>query len=250
LADLTVVDKAQIVRIYSADLLGCCALHGAVVARKETLNMKQVRLFALAGIVLCCLSTPCLSADMTGRAYVGTALGTFTFISNDYMNGKALDSEAQPRLYGQMEFGYVFKPYLAGTASAGFGWEAYSFDENRLVTIVPANIGAEFRWGTGKYVPRVGAGLGVYHWSVLEDRKVLKDPITRETLRRNDVGIYGLLGLDYFATPSIAVSLGVEGHRIFSKDTEDFPSGYAFNDDLVMLKVGLKYFFSTQRKRM
>jgi opacity protein-like surface antigen len=221
---------------------------GPLSLERRTQNMKQVRSFAIAGIILCCLSTPCLSADVTGRAGIGTALGSFTFISDEYMNGNALDSKVYPRLYGQMWFGYAFKPYLAATASAGFGWTAYSFDHNRLVTVVPVNFGAEYRLGTGKYVPRAGAGFGVYHWSVLEDRRVLKDAVTREVLRRNDIGIYGLVGLDYFATPNIAVSVDVEGHRIFSKDTEDFPSGYGYNDDMAMVKVGVKYFFSTQRK--
>ena len=210
--------------------------------------MKQVRLFAIAGIVLCCLSTPCLSADVTGRASISTALGSFTFISDEYMNGNALDSNAKPRLYGQMGFGYEFRPYLAATASAGFGWEAYSFDENRLVTIVPGIVGAEYRLGTGRYVPRVGAGIGLYHWTVLEDRRVLKDAVTRKPLMRNDFGIYGLIGLDYFAAPNIAASLEVEGHRIFSEDKTSFPSGYSLNDDVLMVKVGVKYFFSTQRK--
>jgi hypothetical protein len=210
--------------------------------------MKQVRLFAIAGIVLCCLSTPCLSADVTGRASITSALGTFTFISDEYMNGNALDGNAQPRFYGQMGFGYAFKPYLAAAANAGFGWEAYSFSEDRLVTIVPVTVGAEYRLGTGKYVPRAGAGIGLYHWSVLEDRRVLKDAVTRDPLTRTDFGIYGLVGVDYFAIPNIAVSLDVEGHRIFSEDEEAFPSGYALNDDMLMLKLGVKYFFGTQSK--
>jgi hypothetical protein len=210
--------------------------------------MKQVRLFAIAGVVLCCLSTPCLSADVTGRASIGSALGSLTFISDEYMNGNALDSRAEPRLYGQIQFSYGFKPYLAATASAGFGWEAYSFDDNRLVTLVPVNVGAEYRLGTGRYVPRVGAGIGVYQWTVLEDRRVLKDAITRQPLRRDDVGIYGLIGVDYFAIPSIAVSLDVEGHRIFSKDTRAFPAGYALNDDVLMAKLGVKYFFNPRKK--
>jgi hypothetical protein len=77
---------------------------------------------------------------------------------------------------------------------------------------------------------------------------VLKDAITREPLKHNDFGIYGLVGVDYFAVPSIAVSLDVEGHRIFSEDKTDFPSGYGLNDDVLIIKVGVKYFFSTQRK--
>ena len=210
--------------------------------------MKQVRLFAIAGIVLCCLSTPCLSADVTGRASISGTLGTFTFISDEYMNGNALNSNAEPRFYGQLGFGYAFKPYLAAAASAGFGWEAYSFSQDRLVTIVPVTVGAEYRLGTGKYVPRAGAGFGLYHWSVLEDRRVLKDAVTREQLMRSDFGVYGLIGVDYFATPKIADSFDVEGHRIFSADEKDFPSGYGLNDDMLMLKVGVKYFFSSQRK--
>ncbi|MBN1504270.1 MAG: hypothetical protein JW952_04325 [Candidatus Eisenbacteria bacterium] len=210
--------------------------------------MKPVRSFAIAGIVLCCLSTPCLSADVTGRAFIGSSLGTFTFISDEYMNGNALDSDVKPRLYGQMGFGYAFKPYLVASTHAGFGWTAYSFDEDRLVTVVPITVGAEYRLGTGRYVPRAGAGIGLYHWTVLHDRRVLKDAVTREELRRNDFGIYGLVGVDYFATPSIAVSFDVSGHRVFSEDEDAFRAGYALNDDILMFRVGIKYFFSSQKK--
>lgn len=221
---------------------------GPVSLERRISNMKPVRSFAIAGIVLCCLSTPCLSADVTGRAFIGSSLGTFTFISDEYMNGNALDSDVKPRLYGQMGFGYAFKPYLVASTHAGFGWTAYSFDEDRLVTVVPITVGAEYRLGTGRYVPRAGAGIGLYHWTVLHDRRVLKDAVTREELRRNDFGIYGLVGVDYFATPSIAVSFDVSGHRVFSEDEDAFRAGYALNDDILMFRVGIKYFFSSQKK--
>ena len=221
---------------------------GPLSLERRTQNMKQVRLFAIAGIVFCCLSTPCLSADVTGRAFITSAVGTLTFISDEYMNGNALDSSVKPRFYGQMGFGYAFKPYLAATANAGFGWEAYSFDDDRLVTMVPVAVGAEYRLGTGKYVPRAGAGFGLYHWSVLQDRRVLKDAVTREELTRNDFGVYGLVGVDYFAVPSISVSFDVTGHRIFSADEDAFPSGYGLNDDMLMFRVGVRYYFSSQKK--
>jgi hypothetical protein len=205
---------------------------GAVSLERRSTSMKQARLFAFAGIVLCCLTTPCLSADVTGRAFMSTALGTFTFISDEYMNGNAFNSSVNPRLYGQVGFGYSFKSYLAAVANAGFGWTAYSFDADRLVTEVPVTVGAEYRLGTGKYVPRAGAGFGLYHWTVLQDRRVLKDAVTREELIRNDFGIYGLVGLDYFAVPNISVTADVSGHRVFSADEKDFPSGYGLNDDI------------------
>jgi hypothetical protein len=210
--------------------------------------MKHVRLIAIVGIVLCCVSTPSPAADVTGRACINTSFGTLVFISDEYMNGNALDSGTKPRLYGQVGFGYVFKPYLAGGVTAGFGWEAYSFDEDRVVTIAPVTVGAEYRLGKGKYVPRAGAGIGLYHWSVLQDRRVLKDAITREELRRSNFGIYGLIGVDYFALPSLAITFDAVGHRIFSEDKAAFPSGYALNDDVLMIKAGVKYFFSSQKK--
>jgi hypothetical protein len=210
--------------------------------------MKQVRLFAIAGIVLCCLSTPCLSADVTGRAFISSSLGSFMFMSDEYMNGNALDSGTRPRLYGEAGFGYVFKPYLAATMTAGFGWEAYSFDDDRVVTVAPVTVGAEYRLWTGKYVPRAGAGIGLYHWSVLQDRRVLKDAVTREELKRSDFGGYMLAGVDYFALPNIAVSLDLVGHHIFSEDEDAFPSGYSLNDDMLMLKASVKYYFSSQEK--
>ncbi len=213
--------------------------------------MKEVRLFAVAGIVLCvlcCLSIPCYSADVTDRASMSFSAGTLFFISDEYMNGNAFDSDRKPRFYGNMTFGYVLKPYLAATLTAGYGWQGYSYDDMMVCTVAPVTVGAEYRYGKGKYVPRAGAGFGMYYWAVLYDRKVMKDPVTREELKRGNFGGYVMGGLDYFAMPKVAISLEVTGHRVFSKDLDAFPSGFAYNDDALIITTGIKYFFGPQRK--
>jgi hypothetical protein len=209
--------------------------------------MKQARLFVIAGIVLCCFSTPCFAADVTGRAYVDASFGTLFFISDDYMNGSAFDASIKPRLFGNLGFGYVFKPYLAASMAIGFGWQAYSHDDMLVSTVAPVTIGAEYRLGTGKYVPKAGVGLGLYQWSVLYDREISRDPITREERRRTDFGGYMMGGVDYFARPNVVVSLEGVGHRIFSEDTDAFVVGYGFKEDVLMITMSLKYFFATQK---
>ncbi|UCF78519.1 MAG: hypothetical protein JSW03_10635 [Candidatus Eiseniibacteriota bacterium] len=211
--------------------------------------MKSVRFLVIAGLLFFSLYGQCFPADVTGRAFMTGGAGTLIFIGDDYMTGSALDSQRKIRLYGDVGFGYVFKPYLAATVGAGFGWQAYSFDDLRVATTAPLTVGAEYRHHFGKYMPRVGAGLGWYIWSVLDDRKVMKDPITREELKRGNVGAYMSAGLDYFVRPTIAVCWDAVGHYVLSEDKDAFPSGYALNEQVLVLRMGIRYYFSPEEKR-
>jgi hypothetical protein len=212
--------------------------------------MKLVRFVAIAGLLLSLLCGTSFSADVTGRAFMSGSVGTMLFISDDQMNGSAIwmngteiHSGVRPRFYGDLSFGYVFKPYLAASVSAGYGWEAYDFDDMRVTTAKPVTVGVEYRYGTRKYVPRAGFGVGYYVWSVLDDRKVMEDPITKEKRRRGNAGGYVMAGVDYFVRPNISLSWDVVGHHVFAKDTEAFPSGYAYDKDILAIKLGLKYYF-------
>lgn len=188
------------------------------------------------------------SADVTGRGFMGGAAGTVLFIGDDYMTGMMFDSARKPRLYGDVGFGYVVKPYLSASVMLGFGWQGYEFDGDRVATATPVTVGVEYRYGTRKYVPRVGVGVGYYVWSVLHDREVMKDPITREQLKRGNVGAYMLAGVDYFVRPTIAVCWDVVGHYVLSEDLDAFPSGYGFNEQILVIKMGIRYYFSPPRK--
>jgi len=217
--------------------------------------MKLVPFVATAGLMLSLLCGTSFSADVTGRAFMGGSVGTMLFISDDQMNGSAIwvggtkaNSGVKPRFYGDISFGYAFKPYLSALISGGYGWEAYNFDDMRITTAKPVTVGVEYRYGTRAYVPKAGVGVGYYVWSVLEDRKVMKDPSTREELRRGNVGGYVMAGIDYFVRPNVSFGFDVVGHHIFSKDTEAFPSGYGYNEDLLTIKLGLRYYFAPQRK--
>ena len=214
--------------------------------------MKPVRFVAIASLLVSLLCGTCFSADVTGRAFMCTSAGTMFYLANDQMNGskipvdgRLISSGVKPRLYGNVGFGYVFKPYLAGLVNIGYGWEAYNFDKLRVTTASPATVGLEYRLGTRKYVPKAGVGVGYYVWSVLEDRKVMRDVITLKQLKRGDAGGYVMAGIDYFARPNLSINFDVAGHYIFSKDLKDFPSGYAYDDNLLVLKLGLRYYFPT-----
>ena len=217
--------------------------------------MKPVRYVAIAGLLFSLLCGTCFSADVTGRAFMSAAGGTMLYLADDQMNGSkirmdgyTIHSNTKPRLYGDVSFGYVFKPYLSGLMTVGYGWEAYSFDNMRVTTAKPVTVGVEYRYGTRKYVPKAGIGVGYYVWSVLEDRRVMKDPITREKLQRGNPGGYVTAGLDYFVRPGISLVCDVAGHYIFSKDIKAFPSGYAYNENLLAIKLGVRYYFASQKK--
>ncbi|MFH0777193.1 MAG: hypothetical protein V2A71_01045 [Candidatus Eisenbacteria bacterium] len=209
--------------------------------------MRYVRFLAVVGLLLACLCGQSFSADVTGRAYVGAGAGTLVFIGDDHMTGSAFGGGRQTRLYGDLLVGYIVKPNLSVTASGGFGWQAYTFDDMRVCTVKPITIGVEYRHQIRKFVPRGGVGVGYYLWTVLQDRKVLKDPVTREELARGNVGGYVVVGTDYFMRPTIALCCDAIGHYILSEDKDDFPSAYALNDQVLILKVGVKYYFSPQK---
>ncbi|KPJ61269.1 MAG: hypothetical protein AMJ46_02990 [Latescibacteria bacterium DG_63] len=210
--------------------------------------MKSVRFLVIAGLLFFSLCGQCFSADVTGRAFLNGGAGTLIFIGDEYMTGTAFDSDRKIRLYGDGGFGYVFRPYLAATINAGFGWQAYSFDDMRVATAAPFTAGVEYRHHFGKYMPRIGAGLGWYVWSVLDDRRVMKDEMTREELRRGNLGAYMSAGLDYFVRPSVAVCWDAIGHYILSEDLDAFPSGYGYNEQILVIRMGVRYYFSPQRK--
>jgi hypothetical protein len=218
--------------------------------------MRLVRFVAIAGLLFSLLCGTCFSADVTGRAFTGGATGTMFYLADDQMNGSKIraggstliKSGVKPRPYGDISFGYVFKPYLSALVTVGYGWEAYNFDRMRVATATPVTAGIECRYGTRKYVPKAGIGAGYYVWSVLEDRRVMKDRITREELKRGDPGGYVMVGLDYFVRPDVAITWDAVGHYIFSKDTEAFPSGYAYDKNLLAIKLGLRYYFAPQKK--
>ena len=217
--------------------------------------MKPVRFVVVAGLLLFILHGTCFSADVTGRAFMAGSIGTMTYLADDQMNGSAIwvngtkmQSGVKPRLYGDISFGYVLKPYLSALMNAGFGWEAYNFDNMRVTTAAPVTVGIEYRYGISRYVPTAGVGVGYYVWSVLEDRKIMKDPATREQRRRGNPGGYAAVGLDYFVRPHISLTLDVTGHYVFAKDTKAFPSGYAYDKNLLVMTLGLRYYFASQRK--
>jgi hypothetical protein len=57
-----------------------------------------------------------------------------------------------------------------------------------------------------------------------------------------------MAGVEYFARPDLSIGGDVVGHHVFSKDIEAFPSGYAYNKDILSMKLGLKYYFVSKKK--
>jgi hypothetical protein len=206
--------------------------------------MKCVRFLVIAFLLFFSLCGQCLSADVTGRAFLSGGGGTLAFIGDDHMTGSAFNSDRKLRLYGDFGYGYVFKPYLAAVGNVGFGWQGYSFDELRVATAAPFTAGVEYRRHFGQYMPRVGAGLGWYICSVLDDRRVRKDPDTREKLRRGNIGAYMSAGLDYFVRPSVAICWDAIGHYVLSEDLDAFPREYGYNEQILVIRMGVRYYFS------
>jgi hypothetical protein len=169
---------------------------------------------------------------------VGAAGGLMKFTADEDMS-----NGAQMRPIGNLVFQYVSGFGLDAVLDAGFGWNAYKDSPDTLTTVWPFTFGLQYRFMVGSLVPRIGAGGGLYVLTVLNNRKVDLDPISRARLRTTHPGIYVSLGLERFRTEKMSYTFEVLGHYIFSEDLEKFKSGFAENDQFFEFRVGIHYYF-------
>ncbi len=197
---------------------------------------------AVLAIAAAFVAGPSYAQELQGKGSIGGS-GGLVLITGD----EDLSRSAQPRLLGHMDMRYVIRPNFAVHGTFGRGWNSYSGRGDTLTIIEPVTVGLEYRqvferWP--RYLPHVGAGIGVYSIYVREQLKVTQDPATLEARHMVDFGLNVTAGLEYFMTRSITVNYDFVWHKIFSENLEDFPSGFGENDSYVQLVVGVSYYFS------
>ena len=198
-------------------------------------------------ILLAGFATPSLATDLVGSGAIGARGGSLLFTKDEWTKAKA-----SPRLSGDVVFSYVWTDHVTLDVTAGYGWNRLQTGnpEFYVATSTPITLGARYFLRDGKaWRPYVGAGGGVYVWSILtQDLGAAKDPLTFERLRRARPGVHGMVGMERRMSKHIAMTADGDYHYIFARDTEHFPSGYNGNKAYAQFRLGVSFFFSLSER--
>lgn len=187
------------------------------------------------------------AAPLVGYGGIGFRGGVPVFLQ-DRMTAE----QASPRLSGDLVFSYVFSDHLLFDLTVGYAWNRLDSgtDDFWLVTSVPITLGARYEIRpTSKMRPYLGAGGGFYVWTIhSKDLGAAKDPVTKERIRRADLGFYGLLGVERTMSKHISMTADGGYHYIIAENLEDFPSGYSYNKGYFLARLGVSFFFTLSER--
>ena len=199
-------------------------------------------LILLAGSV-----TPSGATELVGSGGIGARGGTLLFVQDT-----PTKDQASPRLVGDIVFSYVWTDHMTFDVTAGYGWNRLrsGTDDFYVMTSTPVTIGARYFLRDGKHWrPFVGAGGGLYVWSVLtRDLGAAKDPVTFERLRRGRPGFHGMVGMERVMSKHIGMTADLGYHYIMAKDEVRFPSGYNRDKAYLQTRLGVTFYFSLSEK--
>lgn len=198
-------------------------------------------------ILLAGSATPSRATDLLGSGGIGMRGGTLIFTQDI-----PTKEEARPRLSGDIVFSYIWTDHVTFDVTAGYGWNRLQSGnpEFFVMTATPVTLSARYFLRDGKvWRPYVGAGGGMYVWSVLtQDLGAAKDPATFERLRRARPGFHGLAGMEKRMSKHIVMTADAGYHYILAKNTEDFPTGYNRDKAYLQGRLGVTFFFSLSER--
>lgn len=208
------------------------------------------------------LAASAAASDLTGYASVGARAGLAQYVGGlDFERPRpgspsAYGKSISPRLAGDLVFGYVWSDHIDIDLWTGWAWsrikpdQASAADSFYVVTTVPVLLGARYLARDGHpWRPYIGAGGGVYWWSVLNrDLSAAKDPQTFARLRRGVPGVYGTLGVQRRFSKYITGTGDLVYHYLFAKNVEDFPSGFNGNKSYLQFRLGVNFYFSVSER--
>ncbi len=204
----------------------------------------------VGGLILILLAgsaTPSRATDLLGSGAIGARGGSLLFTQD-----VPTKSEARPRFSGDLVFSYVLTDHVTFDVTAGYGWNRLrsGTPDFYVVTATPVTLGARYFLRDGKvWRPYLGAGGGMYVWSVLsQDLGAAKDPVTFERLRRARPGVHGLVGMERRMSKHISMTGDLGYHYIMAKDLLRFPTGYNRDKAYAQVRLGVSFFFSLSEK--
>jgi len=198
-------------------------------------------------ILLAGTATPSSATDLVGAGGIGARGGSLLFTQDI-----PTDKQARARLLGDIVFSYVLTDHMTFDVTTGYGWNRLDSgnQEFYVMTSTPITLSARYFLRDGKvWRPYIGAGGGVYVWSVLtHDLGAAKDPVTFERLRRARPGFHGMAGMERRMSKHISMTGDVGYHYILAKDLVRFPSGYNRDKAYMDGRLGVTFYFSLSEK--
>ncbi|HKW51396.1 MAG TPA: outer membrane beta-barrel protein [Candidatus Eisenbacteria bacterium] len=199
-------------------------------------------------LLLTAIATPAAASDLTGSGGVGVRGGTLFFTQD-----KTISANSQPRISGDLVLSYAWTDHMTADITVGYGWNRLDTGDPRyyVATVVPLfPIGLRYKLWDGKTLrPYLGAGGGLYNWSILtHDLGAAKDPVTFERLRRVDAGAYGIVGVERQLSKHITATLDGNYTHIFADDKDRFPTGYSGAKSYFQFRLGVSFWFSLSER--
>jgi hypothetical protein len=148
----------------------------------------------------------------------------------------------------QVEAGFLWTGYK-DNAKAPFKTAAFpddSLKSNWLTLMMPIHAQLQFlQHSKSGWQFFEGAGPGVYRVWVEQNRKVVKDPVTKRLHTGFYPGFTGSVGVERYLKSLSAVSLefNLTSHLVFAQRDEQFPSGFNSNVWTTELRFGANYYF-------
>ncbi len=219
----------------------------------------------LIAFLLAAFAASASASDLTGMAAVGLRAGGALFrggLKYDRINDdnplkpRPYSNKISPRLAGDLVFSYVWSDHITLDLGTSWAWSRLKSnapganDSFYVATSVPIIAGARYLMRDGKpWRPYIGAGGGVYWWSVLtRDLGPAVDPTTFARFRKAVPGIYGTAGVEKRFSKYLTGTGDATYHYMFSKDEEDYPSGFNGNKSYVQVRLGVNFYFSVSER--
>lgn len=223
---------------------------------------------AVAAFVAMVAMAPHVAAQGTaGKGAISGIVGVPIFLGDeDTKNGQS------PRILAQGQFLYCFTNQTRLALSAGYGWIGYKSGtpapyplyhpglndsvlvmDDALTKFQPisATLLRSFNAQGKGFVPYVGAGINLTRIEIVNDRRMIKDPVTFDSYVNWAPGVQAQGGFEYFVGDNGSVSFDGHGRfaKLFSKDEAQFPSGFTGPHSYVTINFGVNvYFWPVGRK--
>ena len=216
---------------------------------------------AMAALAAMVLFAPSALAQTAGKGSVGGSIGVPFFLADeDTKNGQS------PRLLGQFQFQYAMNNRNRVAFGAGYGWVGYKAGtvapyrmfhpglndsvavmDDALTKVVPvsATFFHSFADQGKGWAPYAGLGVNVTRLEIVNDRQKIKDPATFDSYVNWAPGIHAQGGTELFvgSKKNVAFDWNVRFAKLFSKDEEQFPSGFTGPHTYMAINFGVNVYF-------
>jgi len=217
---------------------------------------------ACAGVAFAADTTP-VKGPAPGRAGIGGQIGSsYIFAGGDYADG------AQPRLSFAGHFRYQIDSHWGWQFSPQFTWNGYvshvdapylaensvgnNFTKQRYITQI-AGLGSQLQYFGGDAGTRwhVGFGPAIYRVVVQNNRKVVRDTLSKELVRGAHLGASAEFGIERMnkRLPNTSLEATVALQTVFAGDDTKYASGWNGTPMLVEVRIGGHYYYDFRRPK-